>query len=96
MSHRTSLPQLEGDLFLTDGGIETSLIFHHGLDLPEFAAFVLLDDDEGIDQLRRYYEPYLAARQGERRRLRAGEPDLACQPGLGRAARPVRGASSTR
>ena len=60
MSHRTSLPQLEGDLFLTDGGIETSLIFHHGLDLPEFAAFVLLDDDEGLDQLRRYYEPYLA------------------------------------
>ena len=60
MSHRTSLPQLEGDLFLTDGGIETSLIFHQGLDLPEFAAFVLLDDDEGVDQLRRYYEPYLA------------------------------------
>jgi S-methylmethionine-dependent homocysteine/selenocysteine methylase len=59
MSHRTSLPQLEGDLFLTDGGIETTLIFHQGLDLPEFAAFVLLDDDEGVDQLRRYYEPYL-------------------------------------
>jgi S-methylmethionine-dependent homocysteine/selenocysteine methylase len=60
MSHRTSLPQLEGDLFLTDGGIETSLIFHQGLDLPEFAAFVLLDHDEGVDQLRSYYEPYLA------------------------------------
>jgi S-methylmethionine-dependent homocysteine/selenocysteine methylase len=60
MSHRTSLPQLEGELFLTDGGIETSLIFHQGLDLPEFAAFVLLDDDEGLDQLRRYYEPYVA------------------------------------
>jgi S-methylmethionine-dependent homocysteine/selenocysteine methylase len=60
MSHRTSLPQLEGDLFLTDGGIETSLTFHQGLDLPEFAAFVLLDHDEGLDQLRRYYEPYLA------------------------------------
>ena len=60
MSHRTSLPQLEGDLFLTDGGIETSLIFHQGLDLPEFAAFVLLDEDEGLDQLRHYYEPYLA------------------------------------
>ena len=65
MSHRTSLPQLEGDLFLTDGGIETSLIFHQGLDLPEFAAFVLLDDDEGLDQLRSYYEPYVAlAREG--------------------------------
>jgi S-methylmethionine-dependent homocysteine/selenocysteine methylase len=60
MSHRTSLPQLDGDLFLTDGGIETSLIFHQGLDLPEFAAFVLLDDDKGLDELRRYYEPYLA------------------------------------
>jgi S-methylmethionine-dependent homocysteine/selenocysteine methylase len=60
MSHRASLPQFEGDLFLTDGGIETSLIFHQGVDLAEFAAFVLLDDDEGLDQLRRYYEPYLA------------------------------------
>ena len=60
MTHRDRLPQLDGDLFLTDGGIETSLIFHQGLDLPEFAAFVLLDDDEGLDQLRRYYEPYLA------------------------------------
>jgi S-methylmethionine-dependent homocysteine/selenocysteine methylase len=60
MSHRTSLPQLDGDLFLTDGGIETTLIFHQGLDLPEFAAFVLLDDDKGLDELRRYYEPYLA------------------------------------
>ena len=65
MSHRTSLPQLEGDLFLTDGGIETTLIFHQGLDLPEFAAFVLLDDDEGLEQLRRYYQPYIElAREG--------------------------------
>jgi hypothetical protein len=31
VSHRSGLPQLEGELFLTDGGIETSLIFHHGL-----------------------------------------------------------------
>jgi S-methylmethionine-dependent homocysteine/selenocysteine methylase len=60
MSYRTSLPQLEGDLFLTDGGIETSLIFHQGLDLPEFAAFVLLDNEEGLDALRRYYEPYVS------------------------------------
>ena len=58
---RTSdrLPQLDGQLFLTDGGIETTLIFHEGLDLPLFAAFDLLKDDEGTDALRRYYEPYL-------------------------------------
>jgi S-methylmethionine-dependent homocysteine/selenocysteine methylase len=54
------LPQLEGGLFLTDGGIETTLIFHHGIDLPLFAAFPLLDDERGTAALRRYYEPYLA------------------------------------
>lgn len=56
---RDALPQLTGALFLTDGGIETTLIFHDGLDLPEFAAFDLLKDDGGIEALRRYYLPYL-------------------------------------
>jgi len=59
MSFRSGLPQLEGDLFLTDGGIETTLIFHRDLDLPAFAAFVLLQDEAGRDELRRYYAPYL-------------------------------------
>jgi len=59
MSYRSGLPQLEGELFLTDGGIETTLIFHQGLDLPAFAAFVLLRDQAGTDELRRYYAPYL-------------------------------------
>jgi S-methylmethionine-dependent homocysteine/selenocysteine methylase len=64
--HRRHLPQLDGGLFLTDGGIETSLIFHDGLDLPLFAAFDLLKDDEGTGALRRYYRPYaeLAAANG--------------------------------
>src|SRR5215208_5367878 len=53
------LPQLTGDLFLTDGGIETTLIFHRGLDLPEFAAFDLLKDGAGTEELRGYYLPYL-------------------------------------
>jgi S-methylmethionine-dependent homocysteine/selenocysteine methylase len=59
MTHRDHLPQLDGDLFVTDGGIETTLIFHDGLDLPLFAAFPLLRDDEGTDTLRRYFEPYV-------------------------------------
>ena len=64
--YRHRLPQLDGTLFLTDGGIETSLIFHDGLDLPLFAAFDLLKDDEGTDALRRYFRPYakLAADKG--------------------------------
>ncbi|UUY05562.1 homocysteine S-methyltransferase family protein [Svornostia abyssi] len=55
-----TLPQLCGELFLTDGGIETSLIFHDGLDLPLFAAFDLLKSEQGRAALRRYYEPYMA------------------------------------
>jgi homocysteine S-methyltransferase len=47
------------DVILADGGIETDLIFHRGQDLPHFAAFVLLDTDEGRELLREYYRPYL-------------------------------------
>jgi S-methylmethionine-dependent homocysteine/selenocysteine methylase len=57
--HRHHLPQLDGKLFLTDGGIETTLIFLEGLELPHFAAFDLLRDRSGWDALRKYYERYL-------------------------------------
>jgi len=57
--YRDHLPHLEGELFLTDGGIETDLIFHQSLDLPLFAAFDLLKDEAGTEALRAYYRPYL-------------------------------------
>ena len=44
---------------LTDGGIETVLIFDRGIELPSFAAFDLLRTPEGTAELRGYYEPYL-------------------------------------
>lgn len=63
--YRSRLPQLDGGIFLTDGGIETTLIFHEGLDLPHFAAFDLLREQSGKDALRKYYTPYAAiARDG--------------------------------
>jgi S-methylmethionine-dependent homocysteine/selenocysteine methylase len=55
-----TLPHQSGRLFLTDGGIETSLIFDDGLELPHFAAFALLSDPRGRAALVRYYERYLA------------------------------------
>ena len=60
------LPQLLGGLFLTDGGLETTLIFHDKLELPHFAAFILLKDEVGRATLRRYYRSYLeiAAAEG--------------------------------
>lgn len=58
-SGRTPLPQLSADRFITDGGLETSIIFQQGIDLPDFAAYVLLESDEGQAALRHYYTPYL-------------------------------------
>ena len=58
--HRTALPQAGGEPFLTDGGIETTLIFHECIDLPDFAAFTLLRTEAGVAALRRYFRSYTA------------------------------------
>ena len=57
--YRRSLPQLGGDFFLTDGGIETTLVFHEGIELPYFAAFDLLKHEAGREALRKYFRPYV-------------------------------------
>lgn len=57
--YRTRLPQLDGRLFLTDGGLETTLIFHDGWELPIGEAFVLLDSARGRTALRDYYDRYI-------------------------------------
>jgi S-methylmethionine-dependent homocysteine/selenocysteine methylase len=64
--YRHHLPQLSGGLFATDGGIETTLIFHEGLTLPYFAAFDLLKHAEGIAALQKYFRTYadIARRYG--------------------------------
>lgn len=56
--YRHRLPQLRNSLFLTDGGLETTLVFHEKIDLPYFAAFDLLKNEAGMAQLRRYFEAY--------------------------------------
>lgn len=58
-AYRDALPQLDGRLFLTDGGIETSMIALEGFDLPEFAVFPLLLTEEGDAALRRYFRSYV-------------------------------------
>ena len=58
--YRSALPQLSARLFLTDGGLETTLVFHEGMDLPYFAAFGVLASGEGRRKIRRYYAEYAA------------------------------------
>jgi S-methylmethionine-dependent homocysteine/selenocysteine methylase len=47
-----TLPHQSGETFITDGGMETTLIFRQGLEL--------LESEEGRVALRNYFEPYLA------------------------------------
>lgn len=61
--YRDGLPQLSGDLFLTDGGLETSLIFQSGFDLPEFAAFDVLKHEAGRDAMLNYFRSFAAIAQ---------------------------------
>jgi homocysteine S-methyltransferase len=64
---------------VTDGGMETDLIFHHGVDLPLFAAFPLIDTAEGRSLLTSYYDEYAAIARRGRRRVDAGVGHLARQ-----------------
>ncbi len=57
--YRNALPQLSGDLFLTDAGLETDLIFNHGIEIREFAAHTLLPDASGREALARYFKGFL-------------------------------------
>jgi homocysteine S-methyltransferase len=62
-TYRDHLPQLDGELFLTDGGMETYLCFQRGIDLPAFASFPLLDNDTGRAEITAYMTPYIRAAQ---------------------------------
>jgi homocysteine S-methyltransferase len=57
---RNALPQLDGGFFLTDAGLETDLIFNHGVEIREFAAHTLLPDSAGRKALADYLGRFLA------------------------------------
>jgi S-methylmethionine-dependent homocysteine/selenocysteine methylase len=60
---KQQLPQLEDKICITDGGMETDLVFHHQLDLPEFAAYDLLRHQQGYETLFNYYKTYVELAQ---------------------------------
>ncbi|MEM9224858.1 MAG: homocysteine S-methyltransferase family protein [Pseudomonadota bacterium] len=52
--------------YLTDSGLETTLVFLDGRELPAFAAFPLLDSPEGRNRLSQYYREHAdAAREAQ-------------------------------
>lgn len=58
--YRDALPQLSGDLFLTDAGLETDLIFNRGIEIREFAAHTLLPDPKGRAAMANYFRGFLS------------------------------------
>lgn len=46
--------------FLTDSGLETTLVFLDGMELPAFAVFVLVNSETGRDRLLAYYREHAA------------------------------------
>lgn len=56
--YRNNLPQLNDKIFLTDGGLETTLVFHERIELQCFAAFPLLREAKGLRTLQDYYRRY--------------------------------------
>jgi S-methylmethionine-dependent homocysteine/selenocysteine methylase len=59
-NYRQNLPQLGNHLFLTDAGIETTIIYHEGIELPYFAVFDLLKTEKGTKVLHEYYSRHAA------------------------------------
>ena len=53
--YRQNLPQLANRTFLSDGGMETTLIFLEGIDLPHFASFTLMATPEGRQKLAEHW-----------------------------------------
>ena len=80
----TGLPQLHDRLFLTDSGLETTLIFRDHLDLPAFAAFVLLETAAGRQRLRAYFERHLAIARAHGAGFIAEAPTWRANPDWGR------------
>lgn len=79
------LPREHDRIFLTDGGLETTLMFHQGIELPCFAAFVLLRNEDGRRPELLRALPLDRARLA--RGLRARSARLGRERGLGRARR---------
>ena len=81
--YRQNLPQLSDRTFLSDGGMETTLIFHEGLDLPHFASFTLMATPEGRARLKEYYVRYLTIARQQRTGFILDTPTWRANPDWG-------------
>ncbi len=88
--YREHLPIFKGEFFLSDGGLETELVFKGGWDLPQNAAFVLLESERGRQKLIEYFERYLLIAKGYSAGFVLESPTWRASPGwMAKMAYPV-------
>jgi homocysteine S-methyltransferase len=71
---RTRLHLLENRPFMTEGGLETSLIFRHGVDVPYFASYDLLKTEKGSALIESHYERFTTLAQTHQLGIVLGTP----------------------
>ncbi len=85
LEHDTSYPpRRDGLAYLTEGGIETEVLYRWGFALPEFAMFPLLDDPEAVEVLRGMWRRYLAVAERHGMAALMGGLDYRASPDWGR------------
>ncbi|MAR90426.1 MAG: homocysteine S-methyltransferase [Pseudomonadales bacterium] len=84
MKYRQALPQLSDTIFLTDGGMETTLVFIQEVELPCFAAFDQLCIEPGRQRLRDYYADYIKLAKRAQRGFILESPTWRANPDWGK------------
>lgn len=82
--YRHALPQLDGRLFLSDSGLETTLVFLDGVELPCFASFPLVDDADGAARLAEYFRRHVAIARAHGVGIVLESPTWRANPNWGR------------
>jgi homocysteine S-methyltransferase len=78
--YRNRLPQLNGTVMLSDGGMETTMVFHNKIDLPFFSAAHLLRIENGEQIICDYFKPYIEIALASKRGLILGTPTWRASP----------------
>ena len=79
-TYRNNLPQLTEDLFITSGGLETSLIYHEHIDLPCFASFTVLKSESGRKCLKKFLRSFVDIAQKYHLGVLLITPTWRCNP----------------
>jgi hypothetical protein len=83
------LPEPSDKLFLTEAGIETTMMYKKGWELRHFCLFELLLNDRFVDDVREYHTRLIEVALEQKGWTPSGWSSLSVKPRLGCAVRDV-------